>query len=435
MLLLWCITTLLGVAEEERPVVFTPTEQRRILQHSPVPEPPDDPTNAWDLDPDAANLGQALFYDAGFSRNGQISCASCHGPMIAWTDGIPISTGMGPGKRHSQSLLNVAHNRWFFWDGRADTLWSQAMHPVEDPAEFDGSRVDYVRRIHEDPAYREAYESVFGDLPSMADTERFPPGTRSGTPEWAAMTETDRDHVDRVFVNCSKAIAAFERELRSVDSPFDRFVEGLREGDREKMTALNSSEQRGLQLFIGDAGCRQCHSGPLFTDFEFHNIGIPTGHGGPPRDPGRFGGIEFVQSSSFSSHGEHSDEPNGRKARRTGSIVQGQEHWGSFKTPSLRNVARTAPYMHQGQFEDLGTVLRFYNTLEDMQVQDHHQESVLQPLDLTEQQLADLEAFLRSLDSPLPPRSLMGPVDPRTGLPPPRPETGPPTPSESENQP
>ena len=115
--------------------------------------------------------------------------------------------------------------------------------------------------------------------------------------------------------------------------------------------------------------------------------------------------------------------------------MQGQEHWGSFKTPSLRNVARTAPYMHQGQFEDLGTVLRFYNTLEDMQVQDHHQESVLQPLDLTEQQLADLEAFLRSLDSPLPPRSLMGPVDPRTGLPPPRPETGPPTPSESENQP
>ncbi len=420
MLLLWCITTLLGAAEVDLPVAFTPTEQRRILQHSPVPEPPDDPTNAWDLDPDAANLGQALFYDAGFSRNGQVSCASCHGPMIAWTDGVPISTGMGPGKRHSQSLLNVAHNRWFFWDGRADTLWSQAMHPVEDPAEFDGSRVDYVRRIHEDPAYREAYESVFGDLPSMADTARFPPGTRSGTPEWDAMTEADRSHVDRVFVNCSKAIAAFERELRSVDSPFDRFVEGLREGDREKMTALNSSEQRGLQLFVGEAGCRQCHSGPLFTDFEFHNIGIPTGHGGPPRDSGRFGGIEFVQASPFSSHGVHSDEPGGRKARRTGSIVKGQEHWGSFKTPSLRNVGRTAPYMHQGQFGDLATVLRFYNTLEDMQVQDHHQEAVLKPLDLTEQQLKDLEAFLRSLNSPLPSRSLMGPVDPRTGTPPQR---------------
>ena len=84
MLLLWCITTLLGAAEVDLPVAFTPTEQRRILQHSPVPEPPDDPTNAWDLDPDAANLGQALFYDAGFSRNGQVSCASCI-CMLPWS--------------------------------------------------------------------------------------------------------------------------------------------------------------------------------------------------------------------------------------------------------------------------------------------------------------------------------------------------------------
>lgn len=434
MLVLWCMTMLLGTGEDT-PVVFTPVQQRRILQHSPVPEPPDDPTNAWDLDPAAAHLGQALFFDAGFSSTGTISCATCHGPMIAWTDALPVSTGLAEGKRHSQSLLNVAHNRWFFWDGRADTLWSQAMHPVEDPAEFGGSRVDYVRRIHDDPAYREAYESIFGQLPPMDDTERFPPGTRSDSPAWDAMTEEDRTQVNRVFVNCSKAIAAYERRLRSVDSPFDRFVEGLREGDDEKLTALDPSQQRGLQLFVDEAGCRQCHSGPLFTDFEFHNIGIPTGHGGPPRDPGRFGGITFVQNSPFSAHGPYSDDPNGRKARRTGSTVQGQEHWGSFKTPSLRNVGRTAPYMHQGQFADLATVLRFYNTLEDMQVQDHHQESVLQPLELTDEQLADLEAFLRSLDSPLPPRSLMGPVDPRTGKPAQRSKNSDAPASRSEKQP
>ena len=417
MLALCCMSAVLGFGDDP-PVVFTPRQQRRILQHSPVPAVPDDPTNDWDRDPAAAHLGQALFFDAGFSRNGQVSCATCHGPMIAWTDGLPLAIGLETGTRHSPSLLNVAHQRWFFWDGRADTLWSQAMHPIEHPGEFDGSRIEYIRRIHDDEAYREAYESIFGPLPPMDDELRFPRDARLDSPAWAAMAEVDRDQVNRAFANCSKAVAAYERQLRSVESPFDVFVEGLRENDQEKLAALTTSQQRGLQLFVDEAGCRQCHSGPLFSDFEFHNIGIPTGHGGPPRDPGRFKGLAHVQSSEFSAHGPYSDDPDGDRARRTASIVQGQEHWGSFKTPTLRNIERTAPYMHQGQFARLEDVLLFYNTLEDMQQQDHHQESVLKPLELTDAQLADLAAFLRSLTSPLPPRSLMGPVDPRTGKPP-----------------
>lgn len=417
MLLFCSLSAVLGLVAEP-PVEFTPKEQRRILQHSPVPPAPEDSTNAWSLDPAAAHLGQSLFFDAGFSRNNQVSCATCHGPMIAWTDGQPLATGLETGNRHSPSLLNVAHQRWFFWDGRADTLWSQAMHPIENPAEFDSTRIDYVRRIHDDPAYREAYESIFGPLPPMDDAVRFPPGVRSDSAEWTAIPEADRELVNRAFANCSKAIAAYETRLRSVDAPFDTFVEGLREDDSDKLTALTPSQQRGLQLFVGEAGCRQCHSGPLFSDFEFHNIGIPTGHGGAPRDPGRFAGLKIVQNSPFSAHGPFSDDPDSSRARRTASVVQGQEHWGSFKTPTLRNIDRTAPYMHQGQMKQLEDVLRFYNTLEDMQVQDHHQETVLQPLELTDAQLADLAAFLRSLTSPLPPKSLMVPVDPRTGKPP-----------------
>ena len=414
MLLLICMS--LMSTPTDGAVTFTAQEQRRILQHSPVPEIPDDPTNAWDHDPRAVRLGQAIFFDAGFSGDGNVSCASCHGPMIGFTDGIPLSERPAPphaepfitSTRHSPSLLNVAHHRWFLWDGHADTLWAQAMLPIENPMELGGSRIEFVRRVHEEPLYRAAYERLFGALPPMDDQVRFPRGAAVDTPAWTNMNETDREAVTLAFVNCAKAIAAYETQLRSTGSPFDTFVEGLREDDPDKLAALTTEQQRGLKLFIGEAGCRQCHSGPLFTDFEFHNIGIPAGDGAPPSDPGRHQGIRKVQSSVFSANGPYSDEPNGRRARLTSSALQSAEHWGAFKTPSLRNISRTAPYMHQGQFDSLDTVLNFYNTLEDMVVQDHHQESVLVPLELDEGQLEDLASFLRSLESPLPDRSLMG---------------------------
>ena len=390
------------------PIVFTPDEQRRILQHSPVPPPPDDPTNEWDHNKHAAQLGQSLFFDAGFSSNGQISCASCHGPMIAFTDGVPISEGLTTGTRHSPSLLNVSHQRWFFWDGRADTLWSQALHPIESPHEFGSTHNAYVFRLTQTPPYREAYERLFGPLPDMSDHERFPLDAKEGSPSWDAMSIQDQHAVNEAIANCGKAIAAYETRLQSTESDFDVFAEGLREQDPEKLGALTHSAQRGLKLFVGQAGCRQCHSGPLFTDFEFHNIGIPTGHGGPAQDSGRHGGIAHVQNSPFSAHGPFSDEPSGRRARRTRSTIQSPEHWGAFKTPSLRNLTRTAPYMHQGQFASIEDVLAYYNTLEDMVVQDHHQEAVLQPLDLDESQLEDLAAFLRALESPLPEAALLG---------------------------
>jgi cytochrome c peroxidase len=414
MLLLLCM--LLAAEPPDEPVVFTPQEQRRILQHSPVPTIPDDPTNAWDHDPRAVRLGQAFFFDAGFSGDGNVSCASCHGPMIAFTDGLPRSVRptvpeADPfiiGERHAPSLLNAAHQRWFFWDGRADTLWAQALHPIENPKELDSSRIEFVRRVHDEPLYRTAYERVFGPLPAMDDHARFPIGAAVDTPAWTAMDESDRDAVTLAFVNCAKAIAAYETQLRSAGAPFDTFAEGLRTGDPDQLAALSPSQQRGLRLFVGDAGCRQCHSGPLFTDFEFHNIGIPPGEGAPPNDSGRHQGIRDVQRSPFSAHGPYSDEPNGRRARLTRSALQSGEHWGAFKTPSLRNVTLTPPYMHHGQFESLEDVLTYYNTLDDMVIQDHHQETVLQPLELDEDQLNDLAAFLRSLESPLPDRSLMG---------------------------
>ena len=137
----------LALGADDSPVTFTPRQERRILQHSPVPPVPDDPTNAWEHDPGAARLGQALFFDAGFSSNNQVSCATCHGPMLGFTDARALPMGLAPGTRNAPGLLNVAHQRWFFWDGRADTLWGQPIQTMEDPDEMNINRADIAKII------------------------------------------------------------------------------------------------------------------------------------------------------------------------------------------------------------------------------------------------------------------------------------------------
>ena len=213
------------------------------------------------------------------------------------------------------------------------------------------------------------------------------------------MSEQDREAVNRIFANLGKAIAAYERKLVSRRSPFDRFAEGLATGDVERMNAaLSPSAQRGLELFISPrAGCTLCHNGPNFSDGEFHSIGVPPAGGGLPTDPGRYVGVEVLRRDPFNALGSFSDAPDGSTAARTGSIANGPHNWGNFKTPTLRNVARTAPYMHQGQFATLDEVLHYYSTLEGAVQLDHHQEQILKPLQLSEQEREDLRAFLESL--------------------------------------
>ncbi|MEE2906998.1 MAG: cytochrome c peroxidase [Planctomycetota bacterium] len=389
------------------PVSLTERQQRRIAGLQLPSSVAADPTNrVWD-DDQAALLGQRVFFDPGFSRNGEISCATCHDPNLGFADGKPLPMGLALGHRHAPSLLNIAGHRWFFWDGRADTLWSQALHPFEREEEFGSSRLEVLHRIHADPVLRSEYEEVFGALPDLDDSNRFPakarPGKDSNNPDviaWNAMTASDREAVNRAFANLGKAIAAYEHRLMTPPSPFDQFVTAMLAEDEEGMTVLSPSAQRGMILFIGDAGCRQCHNGPLLSDLEFHNTGIPTSDGTLPSDPGRWEGIQLLEANPFRANGAYSDDPDSQRARSTGSLARNTEHWGAFRTPSLRNLNRTAPYMHQGQFASLGEVLAFYNTLDGMVRLDHHQETVLQPLQLTPEQLADLEAFLLSLSSP-----------------------------------
>lgn len=398
-------------AHAQSPVEFSDDERAKILRHSPLLAPPANSTNRFADDPAAARLGQRFFFERRFSANESISCATCHDPAKGLADGKPLGAGLGPLPRHTPTLWNVAYQRWFFWDGRADSLWSQVVQPIENPIEMGGTRVRVARRIAEDASLRSAYEALFGSLPDFSDRVRFPDdaapdAARPDSPrraKWLAMSESDRDAATRVIVNVGKAIEAYERKLTAPESPFDRFVRGLREDRADLRNAISESAQRGLKLFIGRANCRSCHVGPAFTDHEFHSIFVPPRSGGEPTDPGRHDGTRLLLADPLNALGPYSDDREGAAAQRLRYLVNRPENWGLFKTPSLRNVARTAPYMHQGQFESLERVIEFYSTLEGaISVGHHAREMVLQPLRLTDEEKRDLVAFLESLTSDAP---------------------------------
>ena len=412
-----------GVAEPEaspgEPVDFSDAERRRIATLTGLGPPPADETNAVYEHPLAARLGQRLFFDTRVSADGSRSCASCHDPQQGFADGLPVSEtldGTGVLTRNTPSLWNVAYNRWFFWDGRADSIWSQALKPTEAEVELGGDRTAVAHLIAADATLRAEYEAVFGPLPPLEQADRFPPHARPAEdPEhphaaaWSAMDDDDREAVDRVFANFGKALAAYQRGLVSRRSRFDTFAEGLAEDDPVKLAALSPGEQRGLAIFAGKGRCRMCHAGPNFSDGEFHGTGVAPLGGGDLFDAARYEGVKQLQRDPFNALGRFSDDRDGPRAQQVRTLATGPETWGEFKTPSLRNVARSAPYMHQGQFATLAEVVRFYSTLEGSAPPGHHQEQVLIPLALSEAEQADLVAFLEALTDESVDPSLLGP--------------------------
>ncbi len=422
-----------GKAPAEFP--FTAAETKRILRHGPLPPPPPSPTNAWADDAGAVHLGQLLFFDPRLSGDGTIACATCHDPGLAFTDGKALAEGVGLLGRHTPTVIDSAHQRWFFWDGRADSLWSQVAGPLEHPLEMNGSRLAALHAVAGDAELLRAYTEVFGPLPDLTDAARFPASARpmadAAHPDsraWAAMDEADRFTVNRAFSHLAKAIAAYERALVSGPAPFDRFVSALAAGDDSGAGHLSPSARRGLRLFVGRGNCTVCHAGPLFTDGEFHNIAVPplaagqgpVGTGGMDRagafdDSGRWAGEAKVLKDTFNALGPFADTPRkngqpvGPAADKLTLLLASPDHWGEFKTPSLRQAARTAPYMHQGQFATLEDVLHYYSTLEGAVRSGHHQEQILVPLHLTDGEKADLIAFLASLGAEVANQALLEP--------------------------
>jgi cytochrome c peroxidase len=366
--------------------LFTPQELAAIYRHSPMPALPPDPTNRVADDPRAARLGQYLFFDARLSVSGKVSCATCHQASLSFTDGKPVAAGAGRGTRNSPTVLNAAYNQWFFLDGRSDSLWSQALQPFESPVEMAGDRHNIVRRVAQDAAARKAYEGIFGPLPDFG----------------AATVE--RQPVDRAFTNLGKAIEAYERLLVSQPAPFDRYVSALRKGDAAGQRVLSAAAKRGLKLFVGTAHCDLCHSGPLFSDGQFHNLGLAVG-----QDTGRAAGIALLRANPFNSTGAFSDAPtDSARGAQLSFLPEANTQLGAFKTPSLREVSRTTPYMHDGRFQTLAQVVRFYaGALNQHGATLGQRERTLDLIPkLTGAQQVDLIAFLHALGGPTLPAEL-----------------------------
>lgn len=377
-----------------------------ILKLSPLPELPPNPTNKHADSEDAALLGQALFFDEGLSINGKVACATCHQADNDWTDGKPLSEGLEPVARNAPTLWNVGYQRWHYWDGRKDTLWSQALAPIEHPLEMGGSRLRVYQRLNQNDAYRNLYHAVFGELSPLSSSINFedarpvPDDPENAMHQaWVSLSESDREAINQTFSNVGKSMEAYQRNLISSDSPFDQFVRGLRLGKASDLKALSPSEIHGLVLFVGRGQCILCHSGPNFTDNEFHNIGLDRGKN--PLDQGRYPAIEQVKNDPFNGKGAFSDNTSVEANQSLHYVAIKDNNLGEFKTPTLRNVAGTAPYMHDGRFTSLREVIEFYSTLPDTPAVGHREES-LQPLNLSGSEIDNLIAFLKSLDgSPL----------------------------------
>jgi cytochrome c peroxidase len=316
-----------------------------------------------------------------------------------FTDDLPVAHGMGTGTRRTMPLIGVAYNPWFFWDGRKDSLWSQALAPIVNPREHGFTRTQCVSVIVE--YYRKEYEEIFGPMSglSMKDLQlqaEPSPEDPAALKKWVFMPREKRDAVNRIYANIGKAIAAFVRTIIPGKSRFDRYVDALIRGDRTEMErTLSPDEVMGLRLFIGKAKCINCHNGPLFSDGDFQVIHVPD-PAGRPADRGRADAIPKVLMDEFNCAGIYSDAPPGDCDELRFMNTQVTEYIGAFKSPTLRNVAERAPYMHAGQISTLRKVLEFYRDLKPEQKSpqlDHGQ--------LTDKELSQIEAFLHALTGPV----------------------------------
>jgi cytochrome c peroxidase len=369
-------------------------EELRSMSLAELGSLPRDPTNRVADDPRAADLGRRLFFDTRLSSNGLVACSTCHQAERGFQDGIALANGVGTTTRRTMPIAGMAWSPFLFWDGRKDSLWAQALGPLENPMEHGGTRAQYAHVIAD--SYARDYEQIFGALP---DLSRVPPSAgpvadRHAASAWSAMSSAQRDEVTRLFVNVGKAIAAYERRIEFGASRFDKYVTALTSGQAGQ-SILTDAEVAGLRLFIGRGNCTQCHNGPLFTSNEFHNTGVP------PRpelavDHGRLTGATAVLSDEFNCRSQWSDARE--RCAELEFIVTGEHALDrAYKVPSLRNVAERVPYMDAGQFATLAEVLDHYNRAPTAAI--GHSE--LRPLRLKPVELRQLEAFLRTLSGPV----------------------------------
>lgn len=376
------------------------------LRLSQLPAASPDPSNAVEGSPAAIDLGRQLFDDTRLSKNQAVSCASCHDAQKHFQDGLPVGRGVGTGSRRTMPIVGSGHSPWLFWDGRKDSLWAQALGPLEDAAEHGGNRTHYAHLIK--THYRTAYEGVFGTMPALsaAPLDASPTGTPAEQAAWKAMDSATRKNVNRVFANVGKAIAAYEKTLTHGETRFDRYVEGIVGGGLQAQGLLSQQEVAGLRVFIGKGQCVTCHNGPLFTDQGFHNTGVPQRDTNKP-DQGRSAAIAKVQSDEFNCLGAFSDAKASQCLELRFLTTDDSLLAGAFKTPSLRDVALRPPYMHTGQFGSIKDVIAHYvrapaASIGQTELTDGgSRHSERKPIRLSEHEANALASFLGALSTPL----------------------------------
>jgi len=376
----WCAVLLSVLVSAEAqatpPIRFSSDELRRIQAHGPWPlAPARDPGNAASGKAQAIALGQKLFFDARLSAGGQIACATCHVPALAFSDGKPRAGGVATLDRNTPSLWNVVYQRWYGWDGASDSLWSQALRPLRDAREMAGTAEHIAITVASDADLSCRYRQVFGSAPQTGA---------------AAQT---------TLIGVAKALGAFSASLRSAPTAFDQFRDALARGDRVEQARYPIAAQRGLQLFVGKGQCANCHVGPMFSNGEFGDIGVSFFVRPGVVDPGRHAGIVALRESPYNLLGRFADGDTRADSVKTRHVDLQHRNFGEFKIPSLRNVANTAPYMHDGQFATLQAVLRHYSEL-NLERLHGDGETLLRPLRLSPGESADLAAFLRTLSDP-----------------------------------
>jgi cytochrome c peroxidase len=357
------------------------TAEERVILRSlwigSLPALPPDPSNAVGDSADAAELGHRLFFDTRLSANGKIACSSCHLPTRAFTDGRALAQGVGRGTRNSPTIIGAAYSPWFFWDGRRDSMWSQAMDPFEDSVEHGTTRDKVLAVVRDDPDYRRRYNGLFGPLAVAGD----------------------KKGAARAFANLGKAIAAYERAILPAPAKFDRYVEAvLKNREPAAKDQLTVAELGGLKIFISanQAQCIRCHNGPMFTDREFHNIGSQI-QGADATEMGRAKGIIVALADRNNCLGRFSDAPEDACGELRFAKRQGAELMGAFKTPTLRFLPLTGPYFHAGQISNLNDVLWHYRDKPIATVGN----SELQDLTMGDAEFQQIEAFLGTLNGPI----------------------------------
>jgi cytochrome c peroxidase len=425
------------------PPSFTADELAALGALSPVTLPPPGPdaSNKFADDARAAALGQKLFFEPAFAgklldgdddgspstlgvkgQTGKVACAGCHVPSAGFLDnrtlGGQISLAAGWGRRRAPSLLDVGQAKLLMWDGRHDALYNQPFGPVESPVEMNSSRLFVAEQVF--ALVRTDYEAIFGAMPPLNDTTRFPAltaeltgcqpstvdatptcnGTKHGMPgdgaEFDGMSTADQDAVTRVVVNVGKALGAYERLLSCGPGRFDQWMHG-------QTDALSFSEQRGAQIFVGRGKCVTCHSGPFLSDQKFHDVGLQPATVAvvfiDANDQGAATGLAATLADPLNVAGSFSDGNDGRLPAAVDPTMTG-----AFRTPILRCEARRPSFMHTGQIPTLAQVVAFFSRGGD--AFGYPGKSEIAPLGLSPQDQQDLTAFLGTLEGAGPPSTL-----------------------------